>query len=188
MFGEPRDDARASTIYNSVIRTPQLVLIGATLLASWLGMQAVHELGHVLAAFATGAKVERVELSPVSFSRTDLGVNPNPLVVAWGGPILGSVVPALLWLAWRRLSLPFVHLPKFFAGFCLVANGTYLGVAPVAVAGDSAVLLQHGAYLWQLAGFGTIAVVAGLRMWHREGVHFGLGAARGHIERVAASG
>ena len=167
-----------------MIRSQQLAIIGATLTVSWLGMQAVHELGHALTALGTGAEVERVVLPPLSFSRTDLGANPRPLLVAWGGPILGGVLPVLLWLTWRHIHRRSSYLPKFFAGFCLVANGTYLGVAPLMAVGDSAALLQHGAHLWQLTAFGTIAVVAGLRTWHREGVHFGLGASHGHIASV----
>ena len=32
-------------------RLPQLLLIASTLVASWFGMQAVHEFGHVLGAW-----------------------------------------------------------------------------------------------------------------------------------------
>jgi hypothetical protein len=52
----------------------------------WLLMQAVHELGHVLAAWATGGTVRKVVLLPWAFSQTQLAANPEPLVVAWGGP------------------------------------------------------------------------------------------------------
>ena len=53
-------------------RLHQLVLIGSTLLGSWLGMQAVHESGHVIGAWMTGGRVERVVLHPLTISRTDL--------------------------------------------------------------------------------------------------------------------
>lgn len=39
-------------------RVHQAVLIGSTILASWLGMQSVHECGHVLGAILTGAEVK----------------------------------------------------------------------------------------------------------------------------------
>ena len=45
-------------------RLPQLVLIGSALVDSWLGMQAVHESGHALAAWLTGGRVARVVLHP----------------------------------------------------------------------------------------------------------------------------
>jgi predicted Zn-dependent protease len=48
------------------------MLIGSTVVGSWLGMQAVHELGHVLGAWWTDGDVSRVVLHPLSISRTDL--------------------------------------------------------------------------------------------------------------------
>ena len=50
----------------------QLILIGSTIVGSWLGMQAVHEAGHVLGARVTGGRVERIVLYPLTISRTDL--------------------------------------------------------------------------------------------------------------------
>ena len=47
-------------------RIHQVVLIVSTITASWLGMQAVHELGHILAALATGGSIANVELHPLS--------------------------------------------------------------------------------------------------------------------------
>ena len=47
-------------------RAHQVVLIGSTVLGSWLGMQAIHEVGHVLGAWLTGGRVARVVLNPVS--------------------------------------------------------------------------------------------------------------------------
>ena len=64
-------------------RTNQLVLIASTVLLSWLGMMAVHEFGHVLGAWITGGRVERVVLHPLRFSRTDLAHNPSPMFVVW---------------------------------------------------------------------------------------------------------
>ena len=49
--------------------------------AAWLGMQQVHELGHVIGALVTGAQIESVVLHPLTISRTDLAHNPLPLVV-----------------------------------------------------------------------------------------------------------
>ena len=71
------------------------VLIGSTVLGSWLGMQAVHESGHALAARLTGGRVARVVLYPLTISRTDLADNPHPLAVAWAGPVVGAAVRVL---------------------------------------------------------------------------------------------
>ena len=67
-------------------RLLQIVLIGSTVVGSWLGMQAVHEAGHVLGAWLTGGRVARVVLHPLTISRTDLAENPWPLAVVWARP------------------------------------------------------------------------------------------------------
>ena len=52
----------------------QFALIASTLAYSWLGMQIVHEFGHVLAAYAGGETVKMWSFtrwsSPVPTSRT----------------------------------------------------------------------------------------------------------------------
>ena len=55
-----------------MLRWQQGVLIVATLLLSWLLMQAVHELGHAIGAWISGGHVERVVLHPLTISRTDV--------------------------------------------------------------------------------------------------------------------
>jgi hypothetical protein len=62
-------------------RVHQAVLVFSTVLGSWLGMQDVHELGHVTAAWLTGGRVSHVVVDPLAISRTDLSENPRPLVV-----------------------------------------------------------------------------------------------------------
>src|SRR5258705_5842286 len=109
-------------------RLPQVLLIVTFIGFSWLAMQVVHEAGHVLVARLTGAEVTKVALHPLIVSRTDLAENPHPLAVVWGGPLLGSLIP-LAGLAAASISrLPGVYLFRFFAGFCLVANGVYIAV------------------------------------------------------------
>src|SRR5947209_16580674 len=99
-------------------------------------MQAVHESGHVLGAWLTGGRVARVVLHPLTISRTDLVSNPNPLAVVWAGPVVGAVAPLGLWglAAAARLTAAFVL--RFFAGFCLLANGLYIGVGSLDRIGD----------------------------------------------------
>src|SRR3954453_20257592 len=91
-------------------------------------MQAVHELGHVLCAWAGGERVDRVILHPLTISRTDASHDRHPLLVVWGGPLLGSALPLIV-LPFARTSPPApASLLRFFAGFCLLANGLYLGI------------------------------------------------------------
>jgi len=144
------------------------------LLGCWLGMQAVHECGHVAAAWMTGGHVERVVLWPWSFSRTDVAPNPHPLVVVWGGPILGIAIPLVAWELLRRRRSKVLHIARFFAGFCLIANGLYLGFGSLDRIGDAGDMLQLGAPQWTLWLFGAITVPCGLLAWHGQGLKFGL--------------
>ena len=125
-------------------RLPQVVLVGSTLLLSWLGMMAVHEAGHVAATRLTGGAVSQVVLHPLTISRTDLSHNPHPLVVAWAGPVLGAVLPLAAFGVAAAAKMPGAYLLRFFAGFCLVANGAYLGAGSVEGVGDAGDLVRHG--------------------------------------------
>src|SRR5262245_13839179 len=119
----------------------QIVLVVCTLVNSWLAMQAVHEFGHVVGAWLTGGVVARVDLRPWTISRTDLAENPDPLTVAWAGPILGVALPMAMWLVAALCRLSGTYLLRFFAGVCLVANGAYLGAGTVERVGDPGVML-----------------------------------------------
>src|SRR5262245_47812947 len=118
-------------------------------------MQAVHESGHVLGAWLTGGRVARVVLHPLTISRTDLGHNPNPLVVVWSGPVIGTILPLLLWMGAAALRVPGAFVLRFFAGFCLLANGLYIGVGSFDRVGDCAEMLDHGSTMFQLWLFGA---------------------------------
>src|SRR4051812_47161638 len=167
-------------------RAHQYILIGSTLLGSCLGMQAVHELGHVLGAWATGGKVSRVVLSPTTISRTDVTNNSCPLIVAWAGPIVGIVLPSLLWCGMQAARRPIAFVLRFFAGFCLIVNGLYIGLGSFGRVGDCGELLRHGAAPWQLWLFGAVAASLGLALWHGQGRSFGFGAAHGRISHAVA--
>jgi hypothetical protein len=170
-----------------VNRLHQVVLICSTLVLSWLGMMAVHELGHVVGAWATGGVVERVVLHPLTISRTDLSHNPRPLVVVWAGPVLGVLLP-LAGLGVAAALRWAVYLPRFFAGFCLIANGAYIGVGSFERIGDAGEMLRQGSAPWQLWAFGALAGPLGLYLWHGIGIYFGLGKAHGAVSRQAAYG
>jgi hypothetical protein len=169
-------------------RVHQVVLIISTLMLSWLGMMVVHEFGHVLGAWMTGGTVTRVVLHPLAISRTDVSPNQQPLFVVWAGPVLGVILPLAGWglAAWIRL--PGSYLLRFFAGFCLIANGAYIGVGEFDRVGDAGELLRHGAAPWDLWLFGIATIPLGLLLWHRQGIFFGLGAVRGKVNVRAAYG
>jgi hypothetical protein len=151
-------------------------------------MQAVHECGHVLGAWLTGGRVERVVLHPLTISRTDLAYNPRPLVVVWSGPLFGVAAPLLLWGVAAAVRVQWAFVLRFFAGFCLLANGLYIGVGSFASIGDCGEMLRHGSEPWQLWLFGAVTAPVGLWLWHRQGPHFGLGPANWHVHRGVAYG
>jgi len=137
----------------------------------WLGMQAVHELGHVLAAWSSGAMVERVVLLPIS--RTDTVNVEHPLVVYSAGAVFGTLLPVLMWSLVHRLQWRVAYLFRFFAGFCLVANGAYIGydfstTGPT----DAGLLIEHGASRLLLVLFGILCVSGGLSLWHGQSQYF----------------
>ncbi len=143
------------------MRFNQLIFAASVVLLSWYGMMAVHELGHVVGAYATGGTVRRVFLEPLAISHTEYGQLPHPGLVVWAGPILGSLLPLVL--------VPVGKLGRFFAGFCLVANGAYIGVGSFEGIGDCALMLLTGTPRWAMWIFSVVTFPSGLYLWHRLG-------------------
>jgi hypothetical protein len=79
-------------------------------------------------------------------------------------------------------------LPAFFAGFCLLANGAYLASDAFMQGGDGRELVAYGSPPWLLVILGLATAAAGLCLWNGLGPHFGLGPARGKVDRRAAVG
>ncbi|QDU36038.1 hypothetical protein Mal4_03210 [Maioricimonas rarisocia] len=154
---------------------PRYLLAFTIVPLCWLGMQAVHELGHVLAAVLTGGEVARVVLHPLTISRTDLAANPSPLVTAWAGPLVGTVLPVILWIVGRPFAPQHAHLARFFAGFCLIANGAYLAAGSLSRIGDSGEILRQGGNVWTQWAFAIATVPLGFRLWHGLSPRFGFG-------------
>jgi hypothetical protein len=165
-------------------RVSQIALLSTFVLFSWLMMQVVHELGHVVAAVYTGGNVQTVVLHPLALSRTDVAPNPSPLVEVWAGPIVGCLIPLMIVSLWTLLKIPRRHLPGFFAGFCLVANGLYLSVGSFDRVGDAGQLMALGMSQWVLFLFGILTIPSGFYALHRASDGFGFGDAKG---KVAAS-
>lgn len=160
-----------------------LALLAITSVASWYGMMIVHELGHVVGALLSGGNVERVVLGPLNFSRTDVSPNPHPRIEIWAGPVLGSLLPLGLWLIASHLRLRLAFLLRFFAGFCLVANGAYFASAIALPVGDAEELVRLGSARWIVAAPGVLWLVGGLAVWNGMGAHFG--RAGGVVDRSA---
>ena len=153
----------------------QLVSVGSMMILSWLGMMLVHEFGHVCAAVLTGGQVQRVIFHPLTFSQTQVDPNPAPGRVVWAGPVLGSLLPPVLWLIARAARWAWSHLLAFFAGFCLIANGVYIGIGSFAGVADAGEMVRLGAPIWTLWLFGLFATAAGLWIWHKVSPKYGFG-------------
>ncbi len=125
-------------------RVNQLILIGTFVPFCWLAFMLLHELGHIAAAVVSGGSVRQVVLYPLTFSRTDVEPNPHPLLVVWAGPIVGTLLPLLIWWGFRRFQVPGDYLARFLAGFCLVANGAYIAIGSFDQVGDAGDMLKHG--------------------------------------------
>jgi hypothetical protein len=167
-------------------RQHQFVLIGGTLGFCWLAMQAVHELGHVMGAAASGGRVAEVVLHPAKISYTRLAVNRHPLFVAWMGPIVGVTLPIAVLAAARGANVRGWYVFQFFAGFCLVANGAYLAFGSLDRVGDAGDLMRLGVPLLLLWLFGLVTIPIGLWLWHGLGPHFGFGNRGGQVDPAAA--
>ncbi|HJN09683.1 MAG TPA: M50 family metallopeptidase [Pirellulaceae bacterium] len=150
-------------------RFRKLVFVLSIAAICWLGMMAVHELGHIVGAVCTGGSVTRVVLHPLTISRTDVSPNPHPGIVVWCGPIVGSLLPfALAWLVPRK-QLTLRKLAGIFAGFCLIANGAYISLGAFDQVGDCGEMLRTGTPVWVLIAFGLVTIPSGLALWHVQG-------------------
>jgi hypothetical protein len=157
-------------------RWPRRLLLATILPACWLGMMAVHELGHVLAAWLAGAEVHRVVLPLFSFSRTDVAHSDRLRAIIWAGPAVGVALPVLVWLAARAMKWEIAFVLRFFAGFCLIANGAYIGFGWIDSIGDAGDLRKAGESTVLMTIAGSIGIVAGLVMWSGLSAPLGLGA------------
>jgi len=166
----------------------RIALVAGLLAASWLGMQIVHEFGHVAGAWTTSGRVVHVELKPWTIARTDVEPHPHPLVERWAGPLVGATFPVGLWWIAVGLRRSWAYLLRFFAGFCLITNGAYLGVGAFWPVGDAADILRIEPTRWPLVVFGIVAACSGLALWHRLGAEFGLGPDAKPIQRQHAIG
>ena len=164
----------------------QVILIASFIPFCWLAFMATHELGHVIAGLSTGGTITKVVVHPLAISRTDVSPNPNPLITVWAGPIIGVLLPLSAWTAFWKFKIPGDYLARFFAGFCMIANGAYIGIGSFENIGDAGDMMKHGSPIWLLWLFGTITVPFGFLIWHRLGSKFGLGESKGRVDEWAA--
>jgi hypothetical protein len=148
-------------------RVRLILLIAVLAYPFWLAMMVFHELGHVCGALATGGTVTGVSIPLLGFSRTDVWPNPWPRVEVWCGPIVGGLLPLVIAGALRRTRIR--SFAVAFAGWCLIANGAYIGLGWIYHAGDAGDLLRLSTPRWLMVGFGVFWFTGGLFLWDRLG-------------------
>jgi hypothetical protein len=149
------------------MRSAAFILI--VVIGSWYGMQAVHELGHVIGALG---RIESVSLPLIGFSMTRYAEGGDTLPAIAGGPIFGGLLPCLLLVIPRRRLAG--RTGWFFCGFCLIVNGVYIAAGSFIAGGDAADLVQRNVPPIVLVLLGTCSTLAGLFVLHRNGRWAGL--------------
>jgi hypothetical protein len=165
----------------------RLLHAAGLLIVFWYLMMAVHESGHLVATLALGGTVERVILHPLAISQTVRSGSQSPLADCWAGPLLGGVLPVAAWLAARRWWRAAAGELRLFAGFCLLANGVYLGLGWIDRVGDAGEILDDGGSRWSLILFGLVAVASGLLLIDGGQRTLGFGAQARTITRRRAA-
>ena len=164
------------------------LLIVSILGLSWLGMMAVHEFGHCLHAWMSGGNVSKVVLHPLVISRTDLFRNPHPLFVAWGGAVIGTLVPFALFVVVAMCRFSLTYIFRFFAGFCLIINGIYIAEDSIFKAGDGGDMIRYGTPQWVLIAFGIVTISLGIYLWNGLGPYFGFTKSEDKVNTRVALG
>lgn len=93
-----------------------------------------------------------------------------------------------MWSIARRWTPAIEYLVRCWCGFCLIANGAYIGAGVLLPVGDARTMLQSGSPAWLLLLFGVLTVPAGVWCWHNQGRFFGIGPQARHVNRRHALG
>jgi hypothetical protein len=134
------------------------------LVLAWSVMVMTHELGHIVSGCCLGATLVDFDIRPWGLPYNVFSSDPHPLLILWGGPVLGVLTPLAVAMFFRTPAIWFV------ADFCLLANGIYLAIAWIA--GDSHLdttrILKHGGSPVLVAMFCLISVGAGYFRFRRD--------------------
>lgn len=141
--------------------TATVVALLAIVCWVWLATLLVHELGHVVAAFATGGRIAAVELRPGWLPHTLVQPNPAPNLVLWSGFVMGIAAPqAAAWLVKLNIGLIDSSV-RSWAAFCVLFSGVYLVAGCWERLTDSGQLAAEGWPRWLLIAVGATLGVLG---------------------------
>ena len=87
----------------------------------------------------------------------------------WLGPIIGCVLPLAAFAIVPSQLTVVRNVGRFFAGFCLIANGVYVAAGSFGGVGDCGEMLRTGTPLWVMLAFGAVTIPLGIYQWHGLG-------------------
>ncbi len=120
-----------------------LLLLGSFAFA-YNVVSALHELGHVVGALATGGHPHSLVLHPFSTSSVEVSPDPRPLVTYGAGVLAPPVVGLALFRALRHVQAPVLLPVLLIPSIAWASSGLYLVVGAALQVGDAAVLMQTG--------------------------------------------
>lgn len=142
----------------------------------WVLGVGLQELGHAAAMWLTGGMVERITLSPFSWSITYYGSTPQyPNFTTGSGLVLGTLFGLVILLSIRKQAAPYL-VPFLFMGVTpmLQGGGYYLLDIYIFKRGDAARLIDAGVPQPAVIGAGVLALILGVyvlvRSIHRLGI------------------
>lgn len=137
-----------------------------TAILCWYPFMCLHELGHILSAQFTGGRIQEIILVPWKFSQTVIRHSHHPLIDAWAGPLLGVTLPLFAYSLHKKFKRENDFL-SILTGFCLMANGLYIGLGWIDKVGHAGDIITHNFSIISMILFGIISSTTGLFIWHQ---------------------
>jgi len=135
----------------------------------WVFGTGLHELGHAVSMWITGGVVNRITLTPFSWSYTYYGSPPKyPQFTTWSGVLLGSFFGLLILLWIRNKNSPY-FVPFLYLGIApmLQSGGYYFIDTFITKRGDAASLIQAGVPIYYVLGAGLALAFLGGIFFHQ---------------------
>jgi hypothetical protein len=130
----------------------------------WVLGIILHELGHAVSMWITGGVVDRITISPFSWSYTYYGSVPKyPNFTTWSGILIGSLFGLVILLAIARRPTPYL-VPLVFTGVTpmLQGGGYYLIDTFISKEGDAASLIESGIPMTVVLGAAILIATMGV--------------------------
>ena len=131
---------------------------------AWVLGIVLHELGHAVAMWTTGGIVDRITITPFSWSYTYYGSTPKyPQFTTWSGALLGSLFGLIILFIIRNKPTPY-SVPFLYLGIApmLHGGGYYLLDTFVTKRGDAASLIRSGVPISVVLAVGFFLAVIGI--------------------------